>query len=129
MAELVFAGEMRGNLGPVAGTDSTFTFEGSGKGPNGEAATTRSEVVVGPEGFKETGTIEYAGRGKVSFETVGFGQLGPSPVPDIQCGAVVWRITSGEGEFQGAQGYITSNFTVSAVGEVVDNNYLRIYIP
>jgi hypothetical protein len=127
MAELVFPAEMRGNLAPVAGKDNTFTFNGSGRGPNGEAATTHTEVVIGSDGFKETGTIELGGRGKVNFETVGFGHLEPSPVTDLQCGAVMWRITGGEGEFQGALGYITSNFTVNASGEVVDNNYLRIY--
>ena len=79
------------------------------------------------EGFKETGTIEYAGRGKVNFETVGFGTLGPSPVAGLQCGAVVWRVTGGEGEFQGASGHITSNFCVNADGEAVDNNYSRIF--
>jgi hypothetical protein len=129
MAELVFATEMRGNLAPVTGKDNTFTFNASGKGPKGEPATTRSEVVMSAEGFKETGSIEFGGRSKVNFETVGFGHLEPSPVPDMQCGAVVWRITGGEGEFQGARGYITSNFTASATGEVVDNNYLRIYTP
>lgn len=129
MAELVFATEMRGNLAPVPGKDSTFTFNASGQGPNGEAVTTQSEVVMGAEGFKETGSIEYRGWGKVNFETVGYGHLEPSPVPDLQCGAVVWRITGGEGEFQGARGYITSNFTASADGQAVDNNYARIFTP
>ncbi len=127
MAELVFATEMRGNLAPVEGQDSTFTFRASGQGPNGEAVTTISNIVMSAEGFKEAGTIEYAGRGKVNFETVGFGTLGPSPVADLQCGAVVWRVTGGEGEFQGASGHITSNFRANADGEVVDNNYSRIF--
>ena len=127
MAELVFATEMKGNLAPVEGQDSTFTFSASGKGPNDEAVTNLSQVVMSADGFKETGTIEYAGRGKVNYETVGFGSLGPSPVADLQCGAVIWRITGGEGEFQGASGHITSNFSVNANGEAVDNNYARIF--
>ena len=129
MAELVFATEMRGHLAPVADKDSTFIFQASGRGPNGEAVATRSEVVMSGEGFKETGSIEFGGRGKVNFETVGLGHIEPSPMLDIQCGAVIWRITGGEGEFQGARGYITSNFTASASGEAVDNNYLRIFTP
>jgi len=44
-------------------------------------------------------------------------------------GAVIWRITAGDGEFRGATGYITSNFTVSATGEVVDNHYVRMVLP
>ncbi len=131
MAELVFATEMRGNLAPVEGQDSTFTFSASGNGPNGEAVTNKSNVAMSAEGFaegfKETGTIEYAGRGKVDYETVGFGSFGPSPVAGLQCGAVIWCITGGEGEFQGATGHITSNFSVNANGEAVDNNYARIF--
>ncbi len=129
MAELVFATEMKGNLAPVEGQEGTFTFRATGTGPNGEAVTTQSDVVMEPDGFKETGTIEYTGRGKVSFETVGLGTLSPSPVADLSCGAVIWRITGGVGEFQGASGHITSNFAVSAAGEAVDNNYSRIFIP
>jgi hypothetical protein len=30
---------------------------------------------------------------------------------------------------QGASAYITSNFTFSANGELVDNQYVRIYTP
>jgi hypothetical protein len=39
------------------------------------------------------------------------------------------RVTAGTGEFQGATGYITSNFTVSGTGEVVDNHYVRLMLP
>ena len=129
MAELVFATEMKGNLAPVEGQEGSFTFRANGTGPNGEAVTTQSDVVMETDGFKETGTIEYTGRGKVFFETVGLGTLSPSPVADLSYGAVIWRITGGEGEFQGASGHITSNFAVSATGEAVDNNYSRIFIP
>ena len=129
MAEIVFGMELRGNLAPVAGKESTFTFIASGTGPKGERVTNESEVVMMGEGFKETGSIEYSGRGRVKFETVGHGSIEPSPVPDLQCGAVIWRITEGEGEFQGASGYITSNFTAAANGEAVDNNYVRLFIP
>ena len=129
MAKLVFATEMKGNLAPVEGQEGTFTFRASGTGPNGEALITQSDVVMEPDGLKETGAIEYAGRGKVFFETVGLGTLSPSPVTDLSFGAEVWRITGGEGEFQGASGHITSNFAVSATGEAVDNNYSRIFLP
>lgn len=43
-----------------------------------------------------------------------------------QRGAVVWRVTHGDGHFPGAEGVITSNFTVSADGDVVDNHFARI---
>ena len=129
MAELVFAVEMKGTLAPVEGKDGSFTFRASGTGPNGEQVTNESDVMMLEQGFKETGTLEYAGRGKVFFETVGVGDIGPSPVPDLSAGAVLWRITGGEGEFKGASGYITSNFTCTAAGEAVDNNYVRMFLP
>ena len=101
----------------------------AGRGSTGETVHFTSEVVLHGETFHETGRIEYVGRGAVQFETVGAGCLGPSPLPDTQWGAVIWRITGGDGAFQDASGYITSNFTVSASGDVVDNHYVRMVLP
>jgi hypothetical protein len=44
-------------------------------------------------------------------------------------GGVVWTITGGDGRFAGARGLITSNFTVSAAGEVIDEHVTRLYLP
>jgi hypothetical protein len=129
MAELVFAMELKGSAAPVEGREGTFRAHTSGTGPNGEAVSFESQVVLGGEGFNETGSIDYGASGKVNFETVGIGYITPSPISDLQCGAVIWRITGGEGGMQGASGYITSNFTFEARGEVVDNQYARIYTP
>ena len=41
----------------------------------------------------------------------------------------MWIVTEADGEFRGATGLITSNFTFSEQGEVVDNHYVRIYTP
>jgi hypothetical protein len=125
MAELVFAMELRGNAAPVEGREGTFRAQTTGRGPGGERVTFESEVVLGGEGFNETGSIDYSGRGKVRFQTKGVGYIEPSPVSDLQCGAVIWRITEGEGEFRGASGYITSNFTFSASGELWITNTLE----
>jgi len=38
-------------------------------------------------------------------------------------------VTGGDGRFAGAQGLITSNFTVDAKGAVVDDQFARLYIP
>jgi hypothetical protein len=129
MAELVFAMELRGNAAPVEGREGTFRAQTTGRGPNGEAVKFESRVVLSDDGFDETGSIDYGGSGKVSFRTVGVGYIEPSPVANLQCGAVIWRVTEGEGSLIGASGYITSNFTFSAEGEVVDNQYVRIYTP
>jgi hypothetical protein len=129
MRDLVFAMELRGRAAPVEGREGTLRAQTAGRGPTGETVTFVSEVVLRGETFTETGSIDYGGRGKVRFDTVGVGYLNPSPLPETQWGAVIWRIQAGEGAFQDASGYITSNFTVSASGEVVDNHYVRMVLP
>ena len=129
MAEFVFATETRGKGVPVDGRENTFHVECSGTGPQGESITFESEVVLTGAEFDEVGTITYAGRGSLKFTTVGVGHMGPSAVSGLNHGAVIWRITEGDGEFSGATGLITSNFTFSEQGDVVDNEYVRIYTP
>jgi hypothetical protein len=41
----------------------------------------------------------------------------------------MWEVIEGDGRFRGAQGLITSNFTVGAAGEVTDNHFVRLYLP
>ena len=147
MREIVFAVEFRGTAGPVAGSPTkrrarslapsqtlTTRFAGDGVRSDvamiaGEQATLESAVERFADGsFVEDGTITYGGAGSVSFETIGRGTVGPSPVPGWTTGAVVWRVTAGDGLFAGAQGVITSNFTVSADGAVVDHHVARLYL-
>lgn len=129
MREVVFATELRGQANPVEGRDGVLQATTGGRGPAGETVTFTSEVELRGESFTETGRIAYGTRGAVQFETIGEGYLAPSPMPDLQWGVIGWRITSGEGEFDGASGHITSNFTVSASGAVVDNHYVRMVLP
>jgi hypothetical protein len=42
---------------------------------------------------------------------------------------VIWSITRGDGRLAGASGLITSNFTVSATGDVVDNQFVVLFLP
>ena len=129
MAEIVFSMELRGNGVPVEGRENTFHAETSGTGPAGESVTFESEVVLTDAGFDEYGTISYEGRGSFKFTTVGVGHLGPSPVAGLNHGTVMWIISDGDGEFSGASGLITSNFTFSEQGDVVDNHYVRLFTP
>ncbi len=70
-----------------------------------------------PDGsFVEDGTITYGRAGSVTFDTVGRGHVGPAPDGRGSHGVVMWRITGGDGRFAGAQGLITSNFTVTPDG-------------
>ena len=148
MREIVFALEFRGRGGPVPG--STSKRQARTTAPSqalrtvlaesgvsaavealpGEAAVLESRVERFPDGtFLEDGTITYGRGGSVSFETVGRGHVGPAPGGSGSHGVVMWRITGGDGRFAGAQGLITSNFTVSPDGDVTDDHFVRLYLP
>jgi hypothetical protein len=104
--------------------------DGSTETIDGERAVLDSRVERFADGsFVEDGTIAFGRAGTVTFETVGRGTVGASPVDGWVHGAVMWKITGGDGLFSCAQGLITSNFVASANGEVVDNQFLRIYLP
>jgi hypothetical protein len=148
MRELVFALEFRGRAGPVPGSESqrqarstapsqtlSTVLAGDGvrarmEAAGGESAVLESRVERFGDGtFVEDGTITYGSAGRVEFETIGRGWVGPSPLAGWVVGGVVWTITGGDGRFAGARGLITSNFTVSADGEVIDDHFTRLYLP
>jgi len=96
----------------------------------GGSASFESEVVfAGETSFRESGTISF-GRGEHSlrFSTVGEGYLGPGPDGAVKHGVVGWRVDGSEGQFAGARGLITSNFTVDAAGGVVDNHFGLLWV-
>jgi hypothetical protein len=89
-----------------------------------------SEVkMTGPKHFTESGSITFGdGDHTLTFSTVGQGELIPSADPKEMSGAVTWKVDSGEGQFAGATGYITSNFLVSDQGEVTDYHFGLIFL-
>jgi hypothetical protein len=96
----------------------------------GESAALQSRVERFADGsFVEDGTITYGSAGRITFETLGRGWVGPAPLDGWVVGGIVWKITGGDGVFAGAQGLITSNFTVNAGGEVIDDQVVRLYLP
>jgi len=148
MRELVFALEFRGSAGPVPGAegrrrartsatsqvlrtvfrsgDVRATVESAGDG----VAILESEVQATGEGtFVESGTISYGDAGRVAFRTVGQGVTRPSAIAGLRHGAVIWEVTRGEGRLAGAQGFITSNFTVGPDGQVTDDHFVRLFLP
>jgi hypothetical protein len=148
MKELVFALQFKGKAQPVAGTEGKLAAKTSAssqilrtavtakgvqvkaKSRPGPRATFESEVQITGEGtFVESGRIGYSKAGRLTFRTVGQGVLGPSAVDGVQRGAVIWEVSEGAGQFAGATGLITSNFTVGSKGEVVDNHFVRLFIP
>jgi hypothetical protein len=145
---LAFALEFRGTAGPVPGVPGLrrartvapsqalrTVLGGAGiaaavESLEGDAAVLESEVRREPDGtFVESGTITYGALGRIHFSTIGRGHVGPAPVPGEQWGTVMWMVTGGDGGMSGARGLITSSFTVSADGIVVDAQYARLYLP
>jgi hypothetical protein len=148
MKELVFALQFKGKARPVEGAEGKLTARTTAGGQTlrtvvtakgvqaksesrpGPRATFTSEVQMTGDGvFVEAGRISYGKAGRVTFKTVGQGVLGASGVDGLQRGAVIWEVTEGTGQFAGATGLITSNFTVGSKGEVVDNHYVRLFLP
>jgi len=148
MREIVFALEFRGRAGPVPGSESqrqarstapsqtlSTVLERHGVRARIDAATGDTAVLesrverCGDGTFVEDGTITYGAAGSVSFETIGRGWVAPAPITGWVVGGVLWTITDGAGAFRGARGLITSNFTVSGDGEVVDDHFVRLYLP
>jgi hypothetical protein len=116
---------LRSTVEPAAGGQATFESQVTFLG-GFEASEVTS---AGEGGFKETGTITFGEGGhRLHFSTIGQGYIGPSAEPNLRQGAVMWQISSGEGQFEGAQGIITSNFTVSEAGEVTDHHVGVIFI-
>ena len=91
--------------------------------PRGGKAYFESDVTItGEDTFQEKGRIKFGKSGKqgFSFTTVGAGSFKTGPDKGGMHGAVMWRITRGFGQFKGAKGYITSNFSVDGEGRLVD---------
>ncbi len=103
--------------------------EGSIKATEGDNATFESEVTfTGEASFKESGVITFGESHRLHFSTVGQGHIDASVDPNLKHGSVIWKIERGEGQLQGATGLITSNFSVSDLGEVTDNHFGVIFL-
>jgi hypothetical protein len=148
MRHLVFALQFKGSAGPVEGAEGKLWAKTSASSQvlrttlaandiqaaidsaGGSSAAFESEVQMATDGtFLESGSISYGGAGRVTFKTVGRGVIGPSGMPDLRRGAVIWEITGVDGRLAEATGLITSNFTVGAQGEVVDNHFTQLFLP
>jgi hypothetical protein len=148
MKQVLYAMQFKGIAAPKAGASgviaastratsctlsSVVTSEGV-KGAlqsmeSGHASFESEVTLTGETSFREVGTIRFGDRDHcLRFSTIGQGFLGKSPDPTLQHGSVMWRVDGGEGQFAGASGIITSNFTLSATGEVTDNHFGVIFV-
>jgi hypothetical protein len=94
------------------------------------AAAFESQVtLVTGSTFTERGTISFGDAGhRLNFVSIGEGWMDQSPDPLLKQGTVSWKVDGGEGQFEGAGGVITSNFTVSESGDVTDYQLGVIYL-
>jgi hypothetical protein len=148
MREVVFVLEFRGKAGPIPGSESKRQARSTAHSQlfetvlgadgvetrigqvAGDVAVLESQVERSGDGtFIEDGTITYGRAGAVTFVTVGRGWVGPSADQGWVHGTVMWSVTGGTGKFDGARGLITSNFVVSADGDVIDDHLARLYLP
>ena len=96
----------------------------------GDLAFLESEIhLTGPERFSEKGVITFGEKHSLRFSTMDDGHLGLSARPEIAAGAAHWKVEGGEGQFAGATGLITSNFTLSETGEINDYQLGVIFFP
>jgi hypothetical protein len=114
LTTVIGADGIHGKFEPAAGGNAQFESE---------------VTLTGATSFTEKGTIRFGERNNLlHFSTVEHGYLGESADPKLKSGAVMWRVDGGEGQFAGASGYITSNFTLSEAGEVTDNHFGVIFV-
>jgi hypothetical protein len=158
MSQIIYTMHLKGQLNPVGTSPNVMKARMVGSclcltevGPNGiqtpleapagEQAVFESDVTflggfessevtaAGEAGFKETGMITFGnGEHRLRFSTIGQGYIGPSAEPNLRQGAVMWQVESGEGQFTGAQGLITSNFIISDAGEITDYHMGVIFV-
>jgi hypothetical protein len=78
--------------------------------------------------FRESGTIVFGPGSELRFRTLGTGRLTPSPDPTLRHGTVTWELDGGTGPFVRSTGRITSNFTITADGEITDDQHGLIFL-
>jgi hypothetical protein len=147
MKQVIYAMQFKGRAAPGAspnlmkattsGSSNTLTTVVGADGIHGKFEPTaggkaqfESEVTLtGATSFTEKGTIRFGERNNLlHFSTVEHGYLGDSADAKLKSGAVMWRVDGGEGQFAGATGYITSNFTLGDAGDVTDNHFGVIFV-
>ncbi len=147
MAQIIYAMQFKGSASPVSESPMVMTavtscpsssinsivgangLDGGIQSASGGEAKFESRIEMTSESnFQETGTITFGPGNVLHFDTIGEGSIGASPEEGVNHGSVMWNITDGQGQFEGATGRITSNFTLDGSLNVVDNQFGVIYL-
>ncbi|MBI2767335.1 MAG: hypothetical protein HYX53_15675 [Chloroflexi bacterium] len=131
MPRFAYAMTFHGKGAPADETGHVLTVEAHAAGltpVSGSApatldhATFASTVRIGADGtFAEDGAIDFGGGNSIQFSELARGSMAPA-ADGRNAGAITWKVDSGAGVFAGASGYISSNFTVTATGDVTDHH-------
>jgi hypothetical protein len=124
MQQIVFSQRLEGRLTAVAPgvLDAALASEC-------ESATVAAQLVFADERrFRLTGEIRFDEDDSLRFRTLDSGRLDPAPQPGLRQGTTVLEICGGRGRFEGARGRITSNFVVSADGEITDHQLGVVFV-
>jgi hypothetical protein len=146
MKQIIYAIQFKGKAGPgpsanvmkalTSASSTTITTEIGAEGvhasikpaPGGKAEFESEVTLTGETAFLEKGSIRFGDSNRLQFSSIERGYLGDSADAKLKSGAVMWRVDGGEGQFAGATGYITSNFTLSDVGDVTDHQFGVIFV-
>lgn len=95
----------------------------------GHAYLTSQATMTAPDAFREQGSIRFGGdENTLRFVSIADGHFADSPAARPRTGAVTWRVEGGDGQFAGAYGLITSNFTLDGQ-DVTDFQVGVIFVP
>jgi hypothetical protein len=78
--------------------------------------------------FREEGVIELGRRDRLRFRSLEAGRLELAPDGTARHGTSVLEVDGGAGRYVGASGRITSNFVLSATGEMSDEQVVVLFI-
>lgn len=141
MKRLTISADFRGEATQPAGeppqvdvksrSESIHVSAADGPEPGLDSLTYQTHATfTGETTFTETGTISAGEQHELDIVTVGEGTLAPSADAELMHGSVIWRITQGRGQFEGASGLITSNFLLTpATGEVDERQVAVVFLP
>ena len=87
--------------------------------------------MTGTDSFRRDGTVAFGEDSEhvLRFSSIGQGHLAASLEPGTLAGTATCHIDGGEGQFAAACGFITSNFTLTLIGEFDDFHSGLIFLP
>jgi hypothetical protein len=114
----------------VRGESTRIVALGGEEAPQ-HAVFESSVTMTGETAFLESGRMVFDdSEDGILFGSTNEGFLGPSLEPGLLQGAVIWRVSVGDGRFAGVEGLITSNFVMRAeTGKVAEKQVISLFLP